>query len=47
MLIVMKKAKHNAWDNIELVEDKGYQVGTDKERLEVFANLGICQEELI
>lgn len=47
MLLVLKKAKHNAWDNIELVEDKGYRVGTDKERLEVFANLGICQEELI
>lgn len=44
-LWVLHKARLNDWKNIQLVEDKGYTVGDERERLEIFTNLGISQEE--
>lgn len=41
ILLVLHKAQNKSWNNIQLLEDRGYSVGTEAERLEVFSNLGI------
>jgi hypothetical protein len=41
MLLALRKASNRAWSEIRLLEDKGYSIGTEEERLAVFANLKI------
>lgn len=41
MLISLHKAKLNSWSKIKLLEDRGYSIGTEKERQQIFTNLGI------
>ena len=41
ILLALHKAQNKSWNNIQLLEDRGYSVGTEAERLEVFSNLGI------
>lgn len=41
MLLALRKASNGAWSEIRLLEDKGYSIGTEEERLAVFANLKI------
>ena len=41
VLLALHKAQNKSWSNIQILEDRGYSIGTEKERLEVFSNLGI------
>lgn len=40
-LFALHKAQKQSWDNIHILEDKGYSIGTEEERKKVFSNLGI------
>ena len=40
-LFALHKAQEQLWDNIHILEDKGYSIGTEEERKKVFSNLGI------
>lgn len=40
-LLALHKAQNKSWNNIKILEDRGYSIGTEKERLEVFSNLKI------
>lgn len=41
MLLALRKASNKSWSNIQITEDRGYKIGTEQERSEVFATLGI------
>lgn len=41
LLIALHQYKNNSWNKIKLVEDRGYNIGTQEERMKVFTNLGI------
>ena len=41
ILASLRKTKINSWSEIKLLPDKGYVIGTDKERQRVFSKLGI------
>ena len=41
MLLALHKAQNQSWDNIQILEDRGYSIGSEEERREVFSNLGI------
>lgn len=40
-LFALHKAQEKSWDNIKLLEDRGYNIGTKEERDRVFSALGI------
>lgn len=41
MLLALHKAQNQSWGNIQILEDRGYSIGSEEERREVFFNLGI------
>ena len=41
MLLALHKAQNQSWANIQILEDRGYSIGSEEERREVFSNLGI------
>ena len=41
MLLALHKAQNQSWANIKILEDRGYSIGSEEERREVFSNLGI------
>ena len=41
MLLALHKAQDKSWKNIQILEDRGYSIGSEEERREVFSNLGI------
>lgn len=41
ILISLRQYKNNSWTKIKLIEDRGYSIGTQEERIEVFTKLGI------
>lgn len=41
ILLALHKAQNKSWANIKILEDRGYSIGTEQERLKVFSNLGI------
>lgn len=40
-LLALQKARNKSWNQITLLEDRGYSIGTEEERLQVFSNLKI------
>lgn len=41
MLLALHKAQSQSWANIQILEDRGYSIGSEEERREVLSNLGI------
>ena len=41
MLLALHKAQNQSWANIQILEDRGYSIGSEEERREVFSNRGI------
>jgi hypothetical protein len=41
LLIALHQYKNNSWNKIKLIENRGYNIGTQEERMRVFTNLGI------
>ena len=40
-LLALHKAQNGSWNNIKILEDRGYSIGTKAERERVFSTLGI------
>lgn len=40
-LLALHKAQNGSWNNIRILEDRGYSIGTKAERQRVFSTLGI------
>ena len=41
MILALHRAEQKSWDTIELLENRGYTIGTEQERARVFKNLNI------
>lgn len=41
MLLALHKAQNQSWDNIQILEDRGYSIGSEEERQRIFSTLGI------